>query len=70
METNYFQKQFIELLEKAGFEIFEYSGRGMYGEVCPAIKVDSVKDFYTCMGIENGKYWHDNLGKDFVIYCR
>lgn len=59
------QKEFISKAIDKGFEIKEYSGRGMFGEYCPSISVDYLSDFK-----EYEDYWWDNLGLGYVIYCR
>lgn len=70
-----------ELLENLGFEIIEYSGRGMFGQVTDAIVVDSKATVIDLILGENEssvtkelirkvtKAKEDNMGKyDIVIY--
>jgi len=58
------QKNFVRRAEQQGFEVEQYSGRGMYGEHCPAIKVDNLDDFD-----KHSSYYWDNLGMGYIIYC-
>lgn len=48
-----------------GFEVYQYSGRGMFGDTCPAITIDDVSDFKT-----KAKFKIDNMGKGFVLYAQ
>ena len=64
-ETTKIQQEFIDKAEALGFEIHEYSGRFMYGAICPAIHVDDLSDFR-----DYNEYYRDNLGLGYVIYCR
>ena len=70
-----------ELLENLGFEIIEYSGRGMFGQVTDAIVVDSKATVIDLILGENEssvtkglirkvtKALEDSMGKyDIVIY--
>ena len=70
-----------ELLENLGFEIIEYSGRGMFGQVTDAIVVDSKATVIDLILGENEssktkelirkvtRAKEDNMGKyDIVIY--
>ena len=70
-----------ELLENLGFEIIEYSGRGMFGQVTDAIVVDSKATVIDFILGENEssetkglikkitKAYEDSMGKyDIVIY--
>ena len=72
-----------ELLENLGFEIIEYSGRGMFGQVTDAIVVDSKATVIELILGENEssetkelirkvtKAKEDNMGKyDIVIYYK
>lgn len=71
-----------QVLENLGFEVREYSGRGMYGETTDALVVDSKSTVIEAI-IENidgfesikelivkiSKAREDNMGKsDIVIY--
>lgn len=71
-----------QVLENLGFEVREYSGRGMYGETTDALVVDSKSTVIEAI-IENidgfesikeliikiSKAREDNIGKyDIVIY--
>lgn len=60
------QLQFIEDAEQTGFDIeYSYSGRGMFGDFCPAIKCESHNDITT-----TAKTTIDSLGKRIVIYAQ
>lgn len=58
------QLQFIEDAKNADGELrYSYSGRGMFGDYCPALYCDSHNDItteiHTCI---------DSMGKSIVIY--
>ena len=60
-------KQFVEDMESAGYIVHEYSGRGMFGRVCPSVSCkrseqQAVIRATTC------KVVFDNLGMDLVAY--
>lgn len=59
------QDKFIQDAEGQGFEVYQYSGRGMFGDECPAITVDDPQDFKT-----DARYYTDNMGLSFVLYAR
>jgi len=60
------QLQFIEDAEQTDFEIdYEYSGRGMFGNVCPCIRCDSHNDLKT-----KANTVIDSMGKGIVIYAQ
>lgn len=61
------QLKFIdEVHEETGLDIdYLYSGRHMYGDVCPSIVVDNIADFS-----HSDKYLIDNMGLGWVIYAR
>ena len=59
------QKLFIRAAKRAGLEIMTYSGRGMFGDTCPAVSVRSVHDFRT-----RAKVSTDSLGMGVVVYAR
>lgn len=59
------QRQFVQDALAAGHEIdWSYSGRGMYGRECPAIRVDDL-EFMSRAEVE----W-DNMGLGYVIYAK
>jgi hypothetical protein len=61
------QKKFVKKVEKLGYEVdYGYSGRGMYGKCCPAVRVQYVSD------VPNAErdYNTDQMGKSYVVYCR
>lgn len=43
----------------------DYSGRGMYGQKCPAVTVDDVSEFTT-----TAKYRTDSMGLGVVMYAQ
>jgi hypothetical protein len=59
------QKKFVRSAEKAGLDVYSYSGRFMYGKECPAVTVDRHGGFKTSAQI----CW-DNMGLQFVAYAR
>lgn len=60
------QLQFIEDAEQTDFEIdYGYSGRGMFGDVCPCIRCDSHNDLKT-----KANTVMDSMGKGIVIYAQ
>lgn len=59
------QKQFIEDAENEGHKVdYSYSGRCMYGDVCPAVYCESHNDLHTKA---NTKI--DSMGMGIVIYA-
>ena len=59
------QLNFIEDAQDTEFEIdYSYSGRGMFGDVCPAIRCDSHNDITT-----KAKTKIDSMGLGIVIYA-
>ncbi|XHX80853.1 MAG: hypothetical protein RBJ76_13240 [Stenomitos frigidus ULC029] len=44
---------------------YSYSGRGMYGDVCPSVSVDDGDDFVTTAATAQ-----DGMGQGIVIYAR
>lgn len=59
------QRRFIADAEDEGLDIdYGYSGRGMYGDYCPAVRCDSHNDLHTKA---NTKI--DSMGKGIVIYA-
>jgi len=60
------QKRFIEDAEDFGLEVnYTYSGRGMFGDQCPAVEIDHAGDFGTKARTET-----DTMGLGYVIYAR
>jgi len=59
------QKLFVRAAERAGLKVIAYSGRGMYGDVCPAVSVDRVEEIRT-----RAKVTTDSLGMGVVVYAR
>ncbi len=59
------QQRFVRDAEDQGFDVdYGYSGRFMYGQTCPAVRVDSVGEF----GTKAATRW-DNMGLGFVVYA-
>ena len=59
------QYKFVKDVENQGFEIyFTYSGRGMYGEKCPAVDLHPIERLMT-----DAEYYQDSMGRDTVLYC-
>lgn len=58
------QKLFVEDAEKQGFEVKRYSGRCMYGEYCPSVRIDSIGEFGTKAITKS-----DSMGMGYVVYC-
>lgn len=60
------QLQFIEDCEDARGDLhFDYSGRGMFGDCCPALYCESHNDITT-----TAKTVIDNMGLGIVIYAK
>ena len=55
-----------QYLNKEGYEVFSYSGRGMYGETCPSINVDTICEF----DAKEFQPSTDSMGMGYVIYVR
>ena len=59
------QLKFIQDAEDEGLEVdYTYSGRGMYGDYCPAVRCDSHNDLTT-----KAKTRIDSMGRGIVIYA-
>lgn len=67
------------ICNREGFDIIEYSGRGMYGATCLGITLPSIADiavFFTCLAVDNSAVAFDlapatrtdDMGRDIVIY--
>jgi hypothetical protein len=59
------QKKFIRAAERAGLELFAYSGRFMFGDRCPAVSVDVREEFST-----RAKVRTDSMGRGYVLYAQ
>lgn len=60
------QRQFIEDARSNGLEVrYDYSGRVMYGETCPAVYLDRYENMRTM-----AKYQTDSLGLGSVAYAQ
>lgn len=59
------QKVFIADAEDAGYEVdYTYSGRGMFGAKCPAVRLDFGEHFNS-----DSKYKTDSMGRGTVVYA-
>lgn len=62
------QFQFVVEAEEQGLEVdYHYSGRGMYGRYCPAVRIDN--DELTRVKF-TADVWRDNMGLGWVLYAR
>lgn len=60
------QLQFIEDAENSCHEVnYGYSGRGMYGDVCPSVICEDYSDFKTLSDVRT-----DSMGLSVVIYAQ
>ena len=60
------QARFVADAEDSGLEVdFWYSGRGMYGKYCPAVKVAQANDIATKANVRE-----DSLGRGVVVYAQ
>lgn len=66
MEEKKKEKEFRIKAESLGYEVIEYSGRGMFGVKCPGVVVSNPMDFIAEMGIKGLKT--DNMGLDYIVY--
>lgn len=58
------QLKFIDDVIKSGLSIdYTYSGRGMFGDTCPSVRVDNMNDLRT-----DTKPTCDNMGLGYVLY--
>ena len=61
------QQSFIRKCKSSGLNLYyNYSGRGMFGDTCPAVNVDNLSDFPG----NPHKYKIDNMGMGFVVYAQ
>lgn len=59
------QAKFCNDAEECGLDITLYSGRGMYGKLCPAVMVDEPNDIAT-----RAKVRTDSMGRGVVVYAQ
>ncbi len=57
---------FKNAAEFLGYEVVDYSGRGMFGRKCPSVVVDNYLDFIAEVGMKGLKV--DNMGLKWVVY--
>lgn len=60
------ENKFRKKAESLGYKVRTYSGRGMYGRICPGVTVENANDFIAEMGMKNLKV--DNMGLSFIVY--
>jgi hypothetical protein len=59
------QRSFVRSAKKQGHVIdFNYSGRFMFGRMCPAVRVKYLDDFKGY-----NKYNRDQMGLGMIVYC-
>lgn len=56
----------IDTANNLGLDFFEYSGRGMHGSTCIAVKCDYPEDVTNECDVPGARV--DNLGKRSVVY--
>lgn len=60
------QKEFVAAALREGYEIdYSYSGRGMYGHQCPAVRLGSGEDFNP-----SAEHKVDSMGRGSVVYAQ
>ena len=60
------QLQFIDDAENCGLDIdYGYSGRGMFGDTCPAVRIDHPSEITT-----KAKWVMDSMGLGVVVYAQ
>ena len=60
------EEEFKRKAEELGYEVKGYSGRGMFGEICPSVTVENYLDFIAEIGMKGLKV--DNMGLQWVVY--
>lgn len=60
------EKKFVGKAENLGYEVRDYSGRGMFGRQCPGVTVDNANEFIAEIGIKGLKV--DNMGLSYIVY--
>ena len=61
--------QFARAMKRAGREVISYSGRGMYGAICPAVVVDACEET-TIRRATRVDLAIDSMGRGIVLYAR
>ena len=60
------QAQFCNDADNSGLKIdWTYSGRGMYGKLCPAVRAEQANDLQTTARVRE-----DSMGRGVVIYAQ
>lgn len=60
------EEEFRKKAEELGYEVREYSGRGMFGRECPGVVVDNPLNFVAEIGMKGLKI--DNMGLQYIVY--
>ncbi len=60
------EQKFTEKAQELGYEVKQYSGRGMFGVTCPSVETNNVMDFIAEIGMKGLKW--DNMGLSYVVY--
>jgi len=60
------EEEFKRKAEELGYEVKDYSGRGMFGRECPSVTVENYLDFIAEVGMKGLKV--DNMGLQWVVY--
>ncbi len=60
------EEEFKREAEELGYEVKQYSGRGMFGRECPSVTVENYLDFIAEIGMKGLKV--DNMGLQYVVY--
>lgn len=59
------QQMFVRAAKRAGLKVESYSGRGMFGDRCPAVYLDAGQAFNTRAQVKT-----DSMGKGTVVYAQ
>lgn len=59
------QAKFVRAAKRAGLDVFQYSGRGMFGRKCPAVSLDRGQTFRPRAATKT-----DSLGLGTVVYAQ
>ncbi len=60
------EQEFRRKAEELGYEVKEYSERGMFGRICPSVETYDHLNFIAEIGMKNLKV--DNIGSLYVVY--
>jgi len=59
--------QFARAMRRKGYDVHTYSGRGMYGAICPAVTVNPTLETDVRKATRL-KLTRDSMGLDIVLY--